>query len=70
MLFPFLLYPAPGLLERHARQHTSHAALIGQILGQIAGISKPASPTAEPARLREPISVSETRVLRYLPTNL
>jgi LuxR family maltose regulon positive regulatory protein len=70
VLFPFLIHPAPGLLERHAGQRTSHAALIRQILGQIAGTSKAASPTAEPARLREPISVSETRVLRYLPTNL
>jgi LuxR family maltose regulon positive regulatory protein len=70
LLLPFLLHPAPGLLERHARQHTNHAALIRHILGQLAGASKPSSPTAGPARLREPISVSETRVLRYLPTNL
>jgi LuxR family maltose regulon positive regulatory protein len=70
LLFPFLVHPAPGLLERHARQHTSHAALIGQILGQLAGTGKPSSPPAGPTRLREPISVSENRVLRYLPTNL
>ena len=70
VLFPFLVHPAPGLLERHARQHTGHAALIWQILDQLAGGSKPSSPTAGPARLREPVSVSETRVLRYLPTNL
>jgi LuxR family maltose regulon positive regulatory protein len=70
VLFPFLLHPAPGLLERHARQHTGHAALIRQILDQLAGPGKPPSPPAGPARLREPISVSETRVLRYLPTNL
>jgi LuxR family maltose regulon positive regulatory protein len=70
VLFPFLIHPVPGLLERHARQHTNHAALIRQILGQVAGASKPSSPAAGLARLREPISVSETRVLRYLPTNL
>jgi LuxR family maltose regulon positive regulatory protein len=70
VLFPFLVHPAPGLLERHARQHTSHAALIWQILGQLPGASKPSSPAAGPARLHEPISASETRVLRYLPTNL
>ena len=28
----FMLYPAPGLLERHARQRTAHAALIAEIL--------------------------------------
>jgi LuxR family maltose regulon positive regulatory protein len=70
VLFPFLVHPAPGLLERHARQHTNHAALIWQILDQPAGASKPSSPTAGSARLREPVSLSETRVLRYLPTNL
>ena len=70
VLFPFLIYPAPELLERQARHRTKHAALIGQVLDQLAGASKPASPTAEPARLPEPLSVSETRVLRYLPTNL
>jgi LuxR family maltose regulon positive regulatory protein len=70
LLVPFLIHPAPRLLERHARQHTSHAALIEQILDQISGGSEPSSPAAGPAGLREPISVSETRVLRYLPTNL
>jgi LuxR family transcriptional regulator, maltose regulon positive regulatory protein len=70
VLFPFLVHPAPGLLERHARQHTSHAALIWQILDQLADRSKPSSATAGPARLHEPVSVSETRMLRYLPTNL
>jgi LuxR family maltose regulon positive regulatory protein len=70
VLFPFLLYPAPELLERHARQRTTHAALIWQILDQLEGVSTPAAPAAEPARLREPISVGETRILRYLPTNL
>jgi LuxR family maltose regulon positive regulatory protein len=28
------------------------------------------SPSGEPERLREPLSESETRALRYLPTNL
>jgi LuxR family maltose regulon positive regulatory protein len=70
LLIPFLFHPAPGLLKRHARQHASHAALIRQILNQLAGTSKPSSPPAAPAGLLEPISVSETRVLRYMPTNL
>jgi LuxR family maltose regulon positive regulatory protein len=70
VLFPFLLYPAPELLEGHVRQRTKHTALIWQILDQLEGASTPASPAAEPVRLREPISVGETRVLRYLPTSL
>ena len=93
MLIPFLLDPAPGLLERHARQPTSHVTLIAEILTLIAGTSSPgAGSSAAPpgsegpghegqeerdgevgggrARLREPLSQAETRVLRYLPTNL
>jgi LuxR family transcriptional regulator, maltose regulon positive regulatory protein len=70
VVFPFLLHPAPGLLERHARQRTSHAALISEILDLLAGASRSAPPAGEPARLTEPITDSETRVLRYLPTNL
>ncbi len=36
-LFWFLLHPAPGLLERHARHGTAHAALIADILSLLAG---------------------------------
>jgi LuxR family maltose regulon positive regulatory protein len=32
VLIPFLICPAPGLLQRHARQRTGHAALIADIL--------------------------------------
>ena len=32
----FLLYPAPGLLERHARRGTGHAAMVAEILGLLA----------------------------------
>ena len=65
----FLLHPAPGLLERHARQRTAHAALIAQILDLLAGI-RPAPPPAGPRAPREPLTKSEIRVLRYLPTHL
>jgi LuxR family maltose regulon positive regulatory protein len=68
-LLPFLLHPAAGLLERHARHGTAHAALTAQILDLLAG-TKPAPPPTEPQRLSEPLSSSETRILRYLPTNL
>ena len=64
----FMLYPAPDLLERRARQRTAHAALIAQILDLLAGpggCGGMASP-----RLAEPLSQSELRVLRYLPTHL
>jgi LuxR family transcriptional regulator, maltose regulon positive regulatory protein len=64
----FLLHPVPGLLQRHARQRTAHPALIGDILSLLAGRA-PAPPAGPPPPL-EPLSDSEIRVLRYLPTNL
>jgi LuxR family maltose regulon positive regulatory protein len=68
ILHPFLVYPAPGLLERHSRHHTSHASLIAEILNRLAGGSPTPSPEPEP--LPEPLSDSEKRILRYLPTHL
>jgi len=64
----FLMHPAPGLLERHARQRTAHAALIAQILDLLAG-NRPAPP-ARPRPPLEPLTKGEIRVLRYLPTHL
>ncbi len=32
VLFPFLIHPAPGLLERYARDCAKHAALVAEIL--------------------------------------
>ena len=64
----FLLQPAPGLLERHARHRTAHPSLIAEILDLLAG-KRPAPPTGPHPPLK-PLSESEIRVLRYLPTNL
>ena len=75
----------PGLLERHARHRTAHAALVAEIRGLLAGpgpeghgrMASPheraglgGSPTRLTQPLLEPLSGSEVRVLRYLPTNL
>jgi LuxR family maltose regulon positive regulatory protein len=68
-LFWFLLHPAPGQLERHARHGTAHAALIADILSLLAGRML-APPPAGPRPPLEALSGSELRVLRYLPTNL
>src|SRR5215468_9307066 len=70
VLMAFLIHPAPELLERHARQHTAHAALIAEVLSLLAATSGAAALPGEPRSLREPLSQAETRVLRYLPTNL
>jgi LuxR family transcriptional regulator, maltose regulon positive regulatory protein len=69
-LSPFMLYPAPGLLERHARHRTGHAALVAEIRDLL-----PAGTGSVPLRqvfprVTDPLSGSEVRVLRYLPTNL
>jgi LuxR family maltose regulon positive regulatory protein len=69
LLLAFLLHPVPGLLERHARHGTAHAALIADILSLLAG-RKLATPPAEIQPPLEALSDSEIRVLRYLPTNL
>jgi len=65
----FLMHPVPGLLKCHARQRTAHAAFIAQILDLLAG-NRPAPSPVGPQALLEPLSKSEIRVLRYLPTHL
>ena len=73
-LTPFLLYPAAGLLQRHTRYRTAHAALVAEIRGLLAGTQagpeRGTPPPSRPEPLLEPLSGSEVRVLRYLPTNL
>jgi len=70
LLLPFLFHPAAKeLLERHSRYRTTHASLISSALALLAG-SQLATRVADPHPLPEPLSESETRVLRYLPTNL
>ena len=64
-LWAFLLHPVPGLLERHTRHGTAHASLIAEILSLLAG----GTPAGREPPL-EPVTDSEMRVLRYLPTNL
>jgi LuxR family transcriptional regulator, maltose regulon positive regulatory protein len=68
-MLQFLLHPAPELLSRQARHGTAHAALISRILDLLAS-KQPRSASADPVRLHTPLSDSESRVLRYLPTNL
>ncbi len=68
-LFLFLLDPAPDLLKRQARQRTAHGAMIAEILGLLAG-QAPGSPPGRPQPPLTPLSRSEIRVLRYLPTSL
>jgi LuxR family transcriptional regulator, maltose regulon positive regulatory protein len=64
----FLLHPAPDLLERQAGRHTAHGPLIAKILSLLTR-NEPV-PRDRPRLLLEPLSRSELRVLRYLPTHL
>ncbi len=71
----FLLHPAPGLLEHHARHGTAHAALIAEIQTLLAANRSVPPPGSHAERacsrgLVEQLTDSETRVLRYLPTHL
>ena len=52
-----------------ARHGTAHAALLAEIRGLLAGRTPRPPPAAAQPPL-EPLSNSEIRVLRYLPTNL
>ncbi len=76
ILLPFLLDPAPALLERHRRYRTAHPALISQILDLLLRPARAVPPPGSQARwalsrgLVDQLTDSETRVLRYLPTHL
>ncbi len=75
VLFPLLLHPAPSLLKRHSGGGTAHGALIREILARLRLGTDDGATTAAPrsgasAHVRDPLSGSEMRVLRYLPTNL
>jgi LuxR family maltose regulon positive regulatory protein len=69
LVLPFLLHRVPELLERHRRQRTAHASLLSEIASLLAGRA-PGTTSGKPAPLLDPLSESEIRVLRYLPTNL
>jgi LuxR family transcriptional regulator, maltose regulon positive regulatory protein len=69
LIFPFLMVPGRALLERHPRHRSTHAALLSDILDSYAG-EVPAGRVHNGLELAEPLTESELRVLRFLPTNL
>jgi LuxR family transcriptional regulator, maltose regulon positive regulatory protein len=69
LVLPFAITGSVELLEAVPRPDTAHAALLTDILDALRGSSIP--PRHQSPRLEvEPLSPSELRVLRYLPTNL
>ena len=72
LVLPFLVTPAPGLLdllERHPRHRTAHAALLSDVIDLLRSPA-PTLQARRPQALAEDLSESELRVLRYLPSNL
>jgi LuxR family maltose regulon positive regulatory protein len=65
----FLMHPAPELLQTRALQQTAHPVLIARILEQLARTAT-ASPAVGARLPVQPLTPSEIRVLRYLPTHL
>ncbi|HZC60163.1 MAG TPA: LuxR C-terminal-related transcriptional regulator [Streptosporangiaceae bacterium] len=75
IVLPFLLDPAPALLERHRRARTAHPGLISRILDLLSRSARPAPPGGQAGWARgrgldEQLTDTEARVLRYLPTHL
>jgi LuxR family transcriptional regulator, maltose regulon positive regulatory protein len=72
LVFAFILHPAPALLEHRITRRTAHAALISEILTALAGKEREPAPDSAGSAcgLYAPLSDSEIRVLRYLPSHL
>jgi LuxR family maltose regulon positive regulatory protein len=69
LVLPFAMTGALELLEAMPRHETAHTALVTDIVEVIRGSF--IAPGDEPPPVQiEPLSPSELRVLRYLPTNL
>ena len=69
LVLPFAMTGSLELLEAMPRHETAHAALLADILDVMRGSSISAGNESSLAEI-EPLSPSELRVLRYLPTNL
>ena len=68
--FPALIRGALGLLERRAGHGATEGTLFSEIASLLGEANRPAPPSDEPPWPGEPLTKSETRVLRYLPTHL
>jgi LuxR family maltose regulon positive regulatory protein len=68
VLFPALVRVALGLVERRAGP--AEATLAGELAGLLGEMTRSAAPSAELPWPAEPLTQSETRVLRYLPTHM
>lgn len=69
LVLPFVAVPVRELLERHRGHRTAHAALLATVLDVLAGASPRVRGEGSPVPA-DPLTDSELRVLRYLPSNL
>jgi LuxR family maltose regulon positive regulatory protein len=69
LVLPFAMTGSRELLEALPRGQSAHAALLTEILDVLRGVALAAKDQTVPPPI-EPLSSSELRVLRYLPTNL
>jgi LuxR family transcriptional regulator, maltose regulon positive regulatory protein len=65
-----LIGAALGLVDRRAGHGPADAGLAGLVAGLAGQVPGPTPPAGDPAWPGEPLTQSETRVLRYLPTHL
>lgn len=69
IVVPFIVDPVPDLLRRYVRSGCTHAALVNEVF-RLVGRANPVASAPGSPELLEPLTESEARVLRYLPTNL
>ena len=69
LIFPFVMYDTADLLAALPRHQTAHGALLADVLDLVGGASSSPGARERPQPV-EPLSPSELRVLRFLPTNL
>jgi LuxR family transcriptional regulator, maltose regulon positive regulatory protein len=71
VLFPALIRVALGLLERRAGPGPTEAGLVSDLAGLLGEVTRSAPASAgPPSGPGEPLTHSEVRVLRYLPTHM
>jgi LuxR family transcriptional regulator, maltose regulon positive regulatory protein len=70
VLFPALIRVAVGLVERGAAHGAAEPALVAELAGLFGEVEEAAPASAGPLWPGEPLTESETRVLRYLPTHM
>ena len=70
VILPFSTFPDPALIERHSGDRTAHRAFLLEVRDLLFVQRGGSAALGQGRILGEPLSKSEARLLRYLPTNL